>query len=457
MDIWSLDATALSAAIAKRELSSVEITRACLERIHEWNDTLHAFVYLDEEAALAVAREAESRDRKERSAFAAARYPDRLQGRHRRRGDADDCRLAAPGEQCAGARLRRGGAAARRGHDRARKVEHVRVCDRRPRTFRRDAQSLESLLCDRRIEHRTRSRARGTTRPACARYGHRRLRSHSRVVLRSRRLARDARAHRALRRRAAQQDARRGRSDGAQRRRLVPCSSRRWPAQSSTRSNKPYKVYASAFRSSCGLRAPRTSSDAWKRRSRRCAISVRRSKRCASRVRATVPWRVGRSPTTKRTVDHRERLQLAARDYTPMFYNKISSAGMLTPEELENAQRIGRQITVEFADALARVDAIVLPATPDAAYPLGSQHLQLDNGAFTRPVSLAGLPGLVLPWGFTRDGLPLGMQLVGPAMDEARLFAIGRRRRSRDRAGIWQFRHSRARRSRARSNRSARR
>lgn len=125
--------------------------------------------------------------------------------------------------------------------------------------------------------------------------------------------------------------------------------------------------------------------------------------------------------------DHRERLMARPSDYTPMFYNKIVAAGELTGAELDTARAIGQEITSEFTAAMSNVDVLVLPATPSSAYPLGNQQLQLDSGTFTRPVSLAGLPALTLPWGFTNMGLPLGMQLVGKAGDESRLFDIARR------------------------------
>ncbi|MGH7717047.1 MAG: amidase, partial [Vulcanimicrobiaceae bacterium] len=124
---------------------------------------------------------------------------------------------------------------------------------------------------------------------------------------------------------------------------------------------------------------------------------------------------------------HRERLIARPSDYTPMFYNKIVAAGDLTDAEVETAKTIAQKITGEFNAAMCSVDAILLPATPSPAYPLGNQQMQLDNGTFTRPVSLAGLPALAVPWGFTNAGLPLGMQLVSRAGDEARLFHIARR------------------------------
>jgi aspartyl-tRNA(Asn)/glutamyl-tRNA(Gln) amidotransferase subunit A len=47
------------------------------------------------------------------------------------------------------------------------------------------------------------------------------------------------------------------------------------------------------------------------------------------------------------------------------------------------------------------------------------------NDVFTVPVNLAGLPGLVVPAGLSREGLPLGLQLIGRAFDEETLFRIG--------------------------------
>ena len=44
------------------------------------------------------------------------------------------------------------------------------------------------------------------------------------------------------------------------------------------------------------------------------------------------------------------------------------------------------------------------------------------NDIFTIPVNLAGLPGVSIPGGFTRTGLPIGLQLIGRAFDEATLF-----------------------------------
>jgi len=71
----------------------------------------------------------------------------------------------------------------------------------------------------------------------------------------------------------------------------------------------------------------------------------------------------------------------------------------------------------------------VAPVSPSVAFPLGER---LDDpvamylmDACTLPVSVAGLPGLSVPAGLS-DGLPVGLQLIGKAWDEARLLQLGR-------------------------------
>ena len=82
-----------------------------------------------------------------------------------------------------------------------------------------------------------------------------------------------------------------------------------------------------------------------------------------------------------------------------------------------------------------RVDAIVFPTTPLPAAPIGDDETVLLNGkpeptfgTFIRntdPGSVAGLPGLSLPAGTTSSGLPVGIEIDGPAASDARLLAIG--------------------------------
>jgi aspartyl-tRNA(Asn)/glutamyl-tRNA(Gln) amidotransferase subunit A len=92
------------------------------------------------------------------------------------------------------------------------------------------------------------------------------------------------------------------------------------------------------------------------------------------------------------------------------------------------AQRARTLIRREFDAAFERFDALLLPTAPSAAFTLGAKLddplAMYANDVFTLPANLAGLPGLSIPCGLD-DGLPVGLQLVGPAFSENRLLAAG--------------------------------
>jgi aspartyl-tRNA(Asn)/glutamyl-tRNA(Gln) amidotransferase subunit A len=92
------------------------------------------------------------------------------------------------------------------------------------------------------------------------------------------------------------------------------------------------------------------------------------------------------------------------------------------------AQRARTLIRREFDEAFGRFDALLLPTAPSAAFTLGAKLddplAMYANDVFTLPANLAGLPGLSIPCGLDA-GLPVGLQLVGPAFSENRLLAAG--------------------------------
>lgn len=95
-----------------------------------------------------------------------------------------------------------------------------------------------------------------------------------------------------------------------------------------------------------------------------------------------------------------------------------------------SAQKVRTLIQQDFARAFESVDVIATPTTPMTAYRLGEQlgdPLQMYAGDLaTIPANLAGLPGLALPMGLHPDnGLPVGVQLMGPAFSDHRLFQLG--------------------------------
>ncbi|HEV2057667.1 MAG TPA: Asp-tRNA(Asn)/Glu-tRNA(Gln) amidotransferase subunit GatA [Methylomirabilota bacterium] len=88
------------------------------------------------------------------------------------------------------------------------------------------------------------------------------------------------------------------------------------------------------------------------------------------------------------------------------------------------AQKVRTLVQRDFQRAFERVDVIVAPTTPSAAFKMGEKEDPLSmylNDVFTIPVNLAGLPGLSVPAGFTKAGLPIGLQVIGKAFDEATL------------------------------------
>ena len=112
-----------------------------------------------------------------------------------------------------------------------------------------------------------------------------------------------------------------------------------------------------------------------------------------------------------------------------MIGTYVLSAGYYDAYYLK-AQKVRRLIKQDFDIAFQTVDAILTPATPTAAFAVGRKVddpvTNYLNDVFTVPANLAGLPGMALPGGLNKDGLPLGLQILGRPFDEASLYSIGR-------------------------------
>jgi len=92
------------------------------------------------------------------------------------------------------------------------------------------------------------------------------------------------------------------------------------------------------------------------------------------------------------------------------------------------AQRIRTLIARDFDQAFEKVDAILTPTAPSAAFAIGEKMddplAMYLNDVFTVPVNLAGLPGISVPAGLSAEGLPLGLQVIGRAFDEATMLRV---------------------------------
>jgi aspartyl-tRNA(Asn)/glutamyl-tRNA(Gln) amidotransferase subunit A len=89
------------------------------------------------------------------------------------------------------------------------------------------------------------------------------------------------------------------------------------------------------------------------------------------------------------------------------------------------AQKIRTLIKRDFDEAWSKVDMILTPATPNAAFAPGeiTDPVQMYlNDIFTVTVNMAGLPGIAVPAGLDSAGLPLALQLIGKPFDEVALF-----------------------------------
>ena len=102
----------------------------------------------------------------------------------------------------------------------------------------------------------------------------------------------------------------------------------------------------------------------------------------------------------------------------------VLSAGKYEDYYLK-AQKVRQKVTDDFKKAYEQVDLILTPTTANTAFKIGenitdplAMYLQ---DVFTVSTNLAGLPGISVPVGLSESGLPIGMQLLGPALQEERL------------------------------------
>jgi aspartyl-tRNA(Asn)/glutamyl-tRNA(Gln) amidotransferase subunit A len=106
----------------------------------------------------------------------------------------------------------------------------------------------------------------------------------------------------------------------------------------------------------------------------------------------------------------------------------VLSAGYYDAYYLK-AQRVRTLIARDFAAAFERVDCILTPTAPSAAFAIGEKSddpvAMYLNDVFTVPVNLAGLPAISVPAGLSGEGLPLGLQVIGRAFDEETVLRVG--------------------------------
>jgi aspartyl-tRNA(Asn)/glutamyl-tRNA(Gln) amidotransferase subunit A len=121
-------------------------------------------------------------------------------------------------------------------------------------------------------------------------------------------------------------------------------------------------------------------------------------------------------------------------DYSPQVLMRLQNGLAVPAVSYLEAMRWRGPALSAHAAATAGVDAVIAPVSPLAAPTIAASDVGNSPEAdavlpritrFTRPVNYLGVPALSLPTGFTRNGLPVGMQLMGRSFDEATLLRIG--------------------------------
>ncbi len=147
---------------------------------------------------------------------------------------------------------------------------------------------------------------------------------------------------------------------------------------------------------------------------------------------------------------HEQYLRTRPRDYSPaVLYRNISTL-MIPAAAYVTAQRVRRIICQEFDEAFERVHVIVAPTAMPAPTIEECKrgfvevdgkkvNLQIEGGASfgtlcTIPFNVTGLPAISIRCGFSSSGLPIGMQIVGPAFREDLVFQVGH---AYERAAKW--------------------
>ena len=106
----------------------------------------------------------------------------------------------------------------------------------------------------------------------------------------------------------------------------------------------------------------------------------------------------------------------------------VLSAGYYDAYYLK-AQKVRKLISNDFEQVFNQCDFILTPTAPSPAFPIGEKEddpiKMYLNDIFTVPASLAGMPGISIPFGKSKDGLPLGVQLLSKHFHEQNILDAG--------------------------------
>lgn len=123
---------------------------------------------------------------------------------------------------------------------------------------------------------------------------------------------------------------------------------------------------------------------------------------------------------------HEKALAAEGAAYGTYFRRRVLEGGLYSAAEYLRCLRVRELFIRQLARVLEQVDVLVTPATLEPAYRIEDfGRYPRDIVRPARPANLAGVPALVLPCGFTAAGLPIGLQIIGRWWDEAMVLRVG--------------------------------
>ncbi len=130
---------------------------------------------------------------------------------------------------------------------------------------------------------------------------------------------------------------------------------------------------------------------------------------------------------------HEPWIKKRPREYGADVRERLRVGAFVSGADYVNGQRVRVLIRNEVDAALARLDVLIAPTTPSSATPLGEGEVEINGEKqpvrpalirFTRPFNVTGHPAASVPCGFTAEGLPIGLQIVGRPFDEATVLRV---------------------------------
>jgi aspartyl-tRNA(Asn)/glutamyl-tRNA(Gln) amidotransferase subunit A len=120
--------------------------------------------------------------------------------------------------------------------------------------------------------------------------------------------------------------------------------------------------------------------------------------------------------------------------FGPDVLSLLDQGRLLPATDYINAQRLRRQMSREFDRLWSEVDCLIVPTTPNTAPRIGDatvrlggrdEDVRLATTRLVRGINVLGLPALSIPCGLWASGLPIGIQIIGPAWEEALILRVG--------------------------------